>query len=460
MFCPIHQAGSETTVHAVLRAMVERGHEVSVVADQMTPSKIQEMAGRSPEGFKVLSPTSYEYHGVKVLSLPQQGHQFGLIKEYAANADLLVTHLDCTSLAMQLHLDTQIPLVHWVHNHMQLNFHSVIPHKAQLVIFNSRWVADKQRFTDPISRKEQPWSGESIVMWPNIEPEKYKCERGNKITLCNPTDGKGIATLHKLAESMPDYEFLVVEGIYGEQIAPPNLGEEWERAHPNIEHMKNDPDFRNVLRKTRVLLMPSNYESYGRCAVEAACAGIPSIVHPTEGLLESLGAERIPTDEELEGGWVSGAGIYCDRADIPSWKAQIERLYSDEVYYRARSDAALKLANSLQPEAEFDRVERALIKTVNDWRKKNEVKNMTMWGPSDRRYWETSEGKLVAEIDGRIPSNATRLAIGIGGYIPEEVAIANGMMEAKAIEQPAENKAHEAPTENKSKRGKKKAEAA
>ncbi len=445
MWPPIHCAGSEVTVHAAMREMVRRGHEVVTVADR--------------------TPESYEYEGVKVLALPQQGHQFALVKEYAKDADVLITHLDLTALAMQLQLDLGLPLVHFVHNHMQLDFHSVPPHKAHLVIFNSDWVAKRQEF------KGEPWPGLSVVMHPIVEPDRYRCERGSKITLCNPTDGKGIATLHRLSEAMPDFEFLVVEGIYGEQVAPPNLGEEWERAHPNIEHMRNSPDFRDVLRKTKVLLMPSNYESYGRCAVEAACAGIPSIVHPTEGLLEALVAERTPTPEELQGGWASGAGIFCDRADIPSWKAQIERLYSDEIYYRSRSDAALKLADSLDPEGEFDRLEAALVKTATDWKIKEKILMPAMW-KSDRRIWDTTSGRLVAEVNGRIPQDATRLAVGIGGEIPEEVARANGFLpplETPAPEPPAEenkvlnskslspdeDKAIYSPEENKSKRKKK-----
>lgn len=428
MYPPLHMAGSETTVHAAMRAMAQRGHDVTVIADR--------------------TPEDYEHEGVKVVSLPARGQQ-QVVRDIARDADILITHLDCTSLAMSLALDVKKPLIHFIHNDAQLSYWHVDPrvrYKASLVIFNSRWVAARERF------QSDPWSGDQIVIHPIIEPEKYKCERGNKTTLCNPTDGKGAHTIYALSEVMPDYEFLVVEGIYGEQIAPPNLGDEWVRKHPNVEHMKNDPDFRNVLRKTKVLLMPSNYESFGRCAVEAACAGIPSIVHPTEGLLESLRAERQPTAEELKGGWVSGAGIFCDRADTESWKAQIERLYSDDVYYRSRVDAAMKLANSLDPESEFDLLEESLLHTFDKWANNKEVESKMMW-TSDRRIWRTQDGNFKAETDGRIPAGAVSLYVGIGGEVPEDVALRYGWVkpkdtpkqEAKAIEAPPENKAIQAP---------------
>lgn len=466
MMPPLHNAGSEVTVQVALREMVRRGHEVKVVADQ--------------------TPEDYEYEGIKVFSLPRNQYHHARVRELAADADILLTHLDCTSLAMTLAVDTQKPLVHWVHNHAQLGYWNVPPHKAQLVVFNSNWIAMNETY------KNEPWPGRSVIIHPIIEPEKYKCERGTKITFCNPTEGKGVETVHALAESMPDYEFLIVEGIYGEQVAPPNLSDEWVKNHPNIEHMRNTPDFREVLRKTKVLLMPSNYESYGRCAVEAACAGIPSIVHPTQGLWEALGeGKRYPAVDTaygvqgsivtaretlplglFDGGMVNGAGIFCQRynpknpkepneqdlTNLDSWRKQIERLYHDEVYYRSRSDAALKLAQSFDPQKDFDLLEDALLLTSQEWKRKDEVNTVKMW-TSDVRLWETTDGKLVAEQNGRIPQDAVRLACGIGGQISEEVARANGFLpletETKAISEPKENKAMAAPEETKV-RGRKK----
>lgn len=422
MYPPLHMAGSETTVHAAMRAMVQRGHNVTVIADR--------------------TPEDYEHEGVQVRSLPKTFQQQA-VRDIAKDADLLITHLDVTSLAMSLAIDLQKPLIHFIHNDAQLSYWHVDPrvkYKASLVIFNSHWVAEKERF------QNEPWSGDQIVIHPIVEPEKYKCERGNKITLCNPTDGKGAHTIYALSEVMPDYDFLTVEGIYGEQIAPPNLGEEWAKTHPNVEHMKNNPDFRNVLRKTKVLLMPSNYESYGRCGVEAACAGIPTIAHPTPGLLESLGE----------------AGIFHHRDDIPAWKEELERLFKDEVYYRKRSDLALKLANSLDPEGEFDRLEQALLDTFEKWGSGEEFQKMKKW-TSDRYIWRTQDGGFKAVQDQRIPTDAVSLYVGIGGEVPEELALQHGWImpppEAKAIEAPPENKAIEAPAETKTvpkKRGRKK----
>jgi hypothetical protein len=399
-----------------MRAMVNRGHEVTVLADQ--------------------TPQGYEIDGVTVLAAPKLPYIHDWVKEQSADADLIITHLDCSGRAMNLSIDLGIPLVHFVHNSMQLRYHAVKPHKAQLVVFNSHWVKAAEMLDG------KPWPGESIVIHPIVEPEHYRCERGDMITLVNPTPGKGAETFYALAKAMPHRKFLTVKGCYGEQVAPPNMP---THLLNGAEVMEHTPDIREVLRKTKVLLMPSDYESYGRIAIEAACAGIPTIAHPTPGLKESLGE----------------AGIFCERAEIKSgvdpeklknWITEIDRLCSDDLYYRTRSDLALKLANSLEPESEFDRLEIALVKTVTDWQAKQEKKVVKMWTPP-KRLWELTDGRLVYESsEGRIPQDALR-QWGIEP-IPFERAVENGLVEpeAKAIAAPAENKAIESPSQTKKKK--------
>ena len=421
LFPPEHNAGSETTVHAALRAMVDRGHEVTVICDRSKTAP-------------------YQIDGIQVIRPPRRGVDTWL-REIVKPADLVITHLDLTSQAMTLCVGYK-PLVHFVHNDAQLKYWHVNTVKCQLAVFNSNWLSEAEE-----------WPGPQIIIHPVVEPKRYRCERGESITLVNPTSGKGAKTFYDLAQMMPERQFLTAQGGYGIQVPCPKVNHPTGRLNhtffddqgrevpclglPNVTHIKNDPDIRNVFRRTKVLLMPSEAESYGRVGVEAACAGIPTIAHPTTGLREAFG----------------DAAIFCDRNDVAAWFIEIDRLLTDEVYYRKRSDMALELAASLDPEPEFDRLEKALLVTSSDWKKRDEVMAVKMWMP-DTRLWETSEGKLVREIDGRIPQNAVR-QWGIGP-IPEEVAIRNGLIpdpeqktEAKAIEGPAENKAIEGPVENK-----------
>lgn len=433
LFPPEHCAGSETTLHAALRALCNRGHEVKVICANSKTAP-------------------YEIDGISVVRPPRRGVETWL-KAYVEGSDLLVTHLDLTNQAVALAMASKIPLVHFVHNDAQLMCWRVdarVPYKNALAVYNSHWLAAKP---SSYYGQEMPkeWLAPSIVVHPVVEREHYECERGMKITLVNPTPGKGVETFKALARLMPNREFLAVEGGYGEQMivspdAPSTKGGQI-RASGNIEWMAHTPDIRNVFRKTKVLLMPSDYESFGRVGIEAACCGIPTIAHPTLGLKEAFG----------------DAGIFIDRNEVAAWFNEIDRLMTDDVYYHKRSQIVLEMAQQIDPESEFDRLEQAFIETAERWKSK-ENGNVKMW-TSDRWIYLMQDGTYKAmDNPGRIPPGAVTQYAGKGTQIPEEIAKEHGWIgpdaqEAKAIEEPEENKALSAPQETKA-RGRKKAEAA
>lgn len=427
---PEHNAGSETTVWAAFRAMVKRGHRCRIICDRSQTAP-------------------YVHDGIEVVRPPRRRRERWLM-DLAHDVDLIATHLDLTSQAMQLALDMKRPLVHFVHNSAQLEYWHVNTLKCQLAIFNSEWIAEAQQ-----------WEGPQITIHPVVEPEHYRCERGEGITLVNPTAGKGAKIFYELAQRFPDQKFITAQGGYGYQVACPSGP---TREHhvfydetgstqncyglPNVSHLKNDPDVRNIFRHTKILLMPSDYESYGRVGIEAACAGIPTIAHPTPGLKEAFGS----------------AAIFCDRDDIETWATEIDRLLNDDIYYRSRSDAALALAESLTPEAEFDRLEEALSATVRRWENKEHEQMVKMW-VSDRRLYWTADQKLTADV-----GKAVKLCCGVGGEIPlawaqeagfavkptetTEVLLDTNALTRKQVQQPAENKMIDGPTENKGRKSK------
>jgi len=432
---PEHNAGSETTVWAAFRAMAQRGHIVKIVCDR-----------------SVTAP--YTFEGIEVVRPPRRGLQSWL-ENFVKDADLLVTHLDLTSQAMTLAMAAKKPLVHFIHNDAQLMYWRVdarVPYKNALTIFNSNWLANKPSSWAGQDLPKDWESPHSIIVHPVVEPEHYRCERGESVTLANPTVGKGADTFYKLAVRMPDQSFITAQGGYGiqEVCRPQNPS-----AHPhpfyddqgtekpcyglpNVTHLKNDPDIRNIFRRTKVLLMPSEYESYGRVGVEAACAGIPTIAHPTLGLLEAFGE----------------AGIFIDRNDTDAWEAELRRLLTDEVYYHKRSQDVLNMVEKFDPESEFDRLEEALLETAQ--RVNGEVSPM-IW-KCDRWIWKLEDGSFRATTDQRIPPGAVVLAYGKGSEVPEEVAKANGwimsMVQPKSVPDPEENKAIEGPAENKQRKRK------
>jgi glycosyltransferase involved in cell wall biosynthesis len=95
--------------------------------------------------------------------------------------------------------------------------------------------------------------------------------------------------------------------------------------------------------------MPSQYESYGRTAVEALASGIPVIAAPTPGLKESL----------------NGSGIFCN-LNLDEWVGAIKEL-DNNVKYKEASDRALKrfAEIQLQSERELDEMEHFIMDIYN-----------------------------------------------------------------------------------------------
>src|SRR5690606_26391204 len=108
---------------------------------------------------------------------------------------------------------------------------------------------------------------------------------------------------------------------------------------PNVMFQPNTGDMRGrVYRKTRVLLMPSSYESYGMTAVEACVSGIPVVASPTPGLVESLHT----------------AGFHVDLEDREEWYRIVKELLTSEDAWKEASDRAIERAARLSAQDELD----------------------------------------------------------------------------------------------------------
>jgi len=156
---------------------------------------------------------------------------------------------------------------------------------------------------------------------------------------------KGAEVFYELAERLPNQKFLGVQGGYGVQVLD---------DLPNVELLEHLPPDRmrdEVYARTRVLLMPSAHESYGRTGVEAMASGIPVIAHPTDGLREALGS----------------AGVFVDRDDIDGWETLLRKLL-DGRRWRHASARARQRVTELDPAADIDawcdRVERLAERRV------------------------------------------------------------------------------------------------
>jgi hypothetical protein len=174
---------------------------------------------------------------------------------------------------------------------------------------------------------------------------------GDSITLINANLNKGLVQFLDLAKCMPDRKFLGVLAYYGE-LGTPN-------APTNVTWVPFDDDVRNILKRTRILLAPSSYESFGRVAVEAMINGIPVIYalpgnHPqsTHGLHE----------------WIQPAGIGCNRDNITEWEEAVLQL-DDPKIYAERSQQSKDHIDSMNLFTEATRV----VNLVEDFSRNNPV---------------------------------------------------------------------------------------
>ena len=296
-YVPFRNAGSETMLHCALRRLVDDGHEVVVFATIIPDA-----------------PESYLIDGVTVvrtnsLLARQQLRQL--------SPDVIVTHHHNTPAAVATAKKIGAKSVFLMHNDFEEN-RRYLGCNPDLVVFNTEWIREASGYTGP-----------SVVIHPPVVAGDHRTTPGDKVTLVNLNKDKGAELFYRAAEAMPDISFLGVVGGHGEQIV---------RSLPNVEIQGHTSDMVNdVWSRTRILLMPSAYESYGMAGVEAMASGIPVIANGTPGLHESL----------------SYAGIFGPRADEHLLHSEIRRLQNHHEWSEA-SELAVKRSNELDPTVELN----------------------------------------------------------------------------------------------------------
>lgn len=298
LYPPASLVGAWITTHEFLRDLVARGHSVDVV---------QTLNRQRP----------YVHEGVHVHSGRSELRRLG------DDADVIISHAGDDGSAARFAADRGIPSVRMAHGRIS---DPVILEGAALVVFNSANLAASTGYTGP-----------SIVAHPPIDPDRYRVTaHGDRIGIVNLADSKGGAVAWAMARALDGHRFLAVRGGYGRQ--------ELRTAYPNVETMPPTEDMRTVYRHLRILLAPSDDETFGRVAVEAAFSGIPVISTPNPGIIEALG----------------DAPTYVDKADRGGWVREIRRLDHPAAWSHASTAIATAAAKRLDPRISLDRFADAI----------------------------------------------------------------------------------------------------
>lgn len=314
LYPPQHNCGAEMMIHRIAKHLQSKGHHIRVLLHQANYYKIT---------------NNYVYDGVDVF--PPNAN---VIENLFNWSHAVFTHLDYTKWSINMAAMKKKPLFHLIHNSHKYP-EIVQAERKQHIVYNSEWIKDSLQY-----------DFDNFTLTPPINTSQFSSDKSSVsneyITLINLNENKGGKIFEEIARALPNKRFLAVMGSYDEQFIP---------KLPNVKVVPNSPNIKSVYEQTRILLMPSKYESWGMTATEAMSYGIPVICTETEGLKENC----------------SNAGIYIkNRADVKEWIDAIFKL-EKAVAYNAQSEKVRKRAMELGGEENLDKFEYWMREMVHKY---------------------------------------------------------------------------------------------
>jgi glycosyltransferase involved in cell wall biosynthesis len=314
LYPPTHVCGAEMMIHWMLKDLQSKGHHVRILLHDANKYKIR---------------NNYVFDGIDVFP-PNPSVIDGLMRW----AHAVFTHLDYTRWTIHTAKMYRKPVFHLIHNSHP--YPEIIDaEKKQHIIYNSLWLKELLNY-----------NFSNFIVTPPVDYNYYDLEnepeKSEYITLINLNENKGGKIFGEIARAMPHKSFLGVLGSYDEQIT---------QSLPNVTYVPNSPNIKQWYAKTRILLMPSKYESWGRTATEAMCSGIPVICTDTPGLKENC----------------DKAGIYIkDRNNVKEWVEAISKL-DDKKAYSWASRKAKARSREFDTRKTLDEFESWFRESVNKY---------------------------------------------------------------------------------------------
>lgn len=314
LYPPNHNCGAEWMLHFMLKDLQSKGHNVRVLLHDANKYKVR---------------NNYVFDGIDVF--PPNANVIDGIMRWS---DAVFTHLDYTRWTIHIAKLYKKPVFHLIHNSHP--YPEIIDaEKNQHIIYNSEWLKELLNY-----------KFSNFIVTPPVDYNYYDVgnepEKSEYITLINLNENKGGKIFAEIARAMPHKSFLGVLGSYDEQIT---------QTLPNVTYVPNSPDIKQWYAQTRILLMPSKYESWGRTATEAMCSGIPVICSDTPGLRENC----------------EKGGIFIkNRDNVKEWVEAITKL-DDKKTYSWASRKAKARSREFDTRKTLDEFESWFRESVNKY---------------------------------------------------------------------------------------------
>ena len=361
LYFPSHGGGDKSN-RLLMEALAQRGHAIRVVArveefgEPAHQTLTQQLNQRAVPYTETQDLVRFERNGVSVRTLTRSPH----IRAYFAaqieewDPDIILTSTDdpgqlLFSIASKAR---RARVVYLIRATIAVPFgpdsSGVNPERTALLQqadgvvgvseyvagYARRWGALTNAVHVPISLMEQGAS-DALGQFTN----RY-------VTMVNPCAVKGIAIFLGLAERMPHIQFAAVPtwGTTPEEFAA-------MRALPNVTLLPAVDDISEILRETRVMLVPSVWaEARSRMVMEAMLRAIPVMASDVGGLQEAkLGVPYLLPVQPVTHYRPSVDHNMVPIAEVPAqdtapWQAVLHLLTTDEPQWRAISQSSRQAA--------------------------------------------------------------------------------------------------------------------
>jgi glycosyltransferase involved in cell wall biosynthesis len=306
---PVCLGGAEFAAHRINLWLLKRGYKVKVYI---------------LDGFS--DPKAYpsEFEGVQITYLPP--HQVYSFKPSSPNT-IVASQLWATRQARQIYEMNNTKYIEFVHyvDHTVVSPYPWTSRRDFTMVYNS--CDTKER-----SLKLAPWLEQvktSYMMHPPMDDVLPVVPRTEShvypwITLVNFNRDKGAEIFNAVAAADSSRQYIAIKGGHGEQCTPVK----------EVTLLDPTRDMNSIYDKTRILVVPSKYETWSLVASEANARGIPVVTIDTmPALRENCGdaAFYIPADVQ---------------SDPKQW---IQAFQTIESNYAEFSSAAIKRRYDIEP---------------------------------------------------------------------------------------------------------------